>query len=48
MLFNGRNEANKFIRDYDSMILDAKWKAATEGTGLNKLTPKQVLQRLYQ
>ena len=48
MLFNGRNEAIKFIRDYDSMILDAKWKAATEGTGLNKLTPKQMLQRLYQ
>ena len=49
MLFNGRNDAIKFIEGYSSMILEAKKIAAEEpttGTGLKILTPKQLLQRL--
>ena len=45
MFFNGRNDAIKFVRDYGSVIIEAK-KKATEGKGLKKLTPKQMLQRL--
>ena len=45
MLFNGRNDAIKFVEDFDSMILEAKRKA-TEGKGLKILTSKQILQRL--
>ena len=45
MLFNGRNDAIKFVEDYGLMILEAKRKA-TEGTGLKILTSKQMLQRL--
>ena len=45
ILFNGRNDAIKFIEDYCSMILEAKRKA-TKGKGLKILTPKQMLQRL--
>ena len=48
ILFNGRGEAIKFYEDYSSMILEAKKKAAEEqgGTGLEILTPKQMIQRL--
>ena len=45
MLFNGRNDAIKFVEDYGLMILEAKRKA-TEGTGLKILTSKQMFQRL--
>ena len=48
-LFNGRNDAIKFIEDYGSVILEAKRKAAekpTTGTRVKILTPKQLLQRL--
>ena len=45
MLFNGRNDAIKFVEDYGLMILEAKRKS-TEGTGLKILTSKQMLQRL--
>ena len=43
---NARNNAIKFIEDYGSMILEAKRLAKQEGTGLNILSPKQMLQRL--
>ena len=47
MLYNARNDAIKFIEDYDSMILDAKKLAKEqEGTGLKILTPNQMLKRL--
>ena len=49
MLFNGKNDAIKFIEDYGSMILEVKRKAVEEpttGTGLKISTPKQLLQRL--
>ena len=45
MLFNGRNDAIKFMEDYSSMILEAKRKTI-EGKGLKILTPKQMLPRL--
>ena len=45
MLYKARNEAIKFYDDYSSMISEAKNKA-TKGTGLEILTPKQMLQRL--
>ena len=48
-LFNGRNNAIKFIEGYGSMILEAKNKAGEETTtvtGLKTSTPKQLLQRL--
>ena len=45
--FNARNNAIKFIEDYGSMILEAKKLAREqEGTGLKRLTPKQMLKRL--
>ena len=46
VLFNARNNVNKFIEDYGSMILDAKRLAKQEGTGLKILIHKQMLQRL--
>ena len=48
MLFNGRNDAIKFIESYGSMILEAKKRVWTEqeGTGFKRLPPKQMLQRL--
>ena len=48
-IFIGRNDAIKFVNDYDSMILEAKRKAAEKLTkikGLKMLTPKQMLQRI--
>ena len=45
MLFNGRNDAIKYVDDCSSMILDAKRKA-TKGEGLKILSPKQTLHRL--
>ena len=47
ILYNTRNEATKFIEDYDSMFLEAKKLAREqEGTGLKILTPNQMLKRL--
>ena len=47
MLYNAREEAIKFIEDYNSMILEAKRLAKEqEGTGLKILTPNQMLKRL--
>ena len=51
MLFNGRNNVINFIEGYSSMIFEAKKKASEklkeqEGTGLNILTPKELLQKL--
>ena len=49
MIFIGRNDAIKFINDFDSMILEAKRKAAEKPTkvkGLKILTPKQMFQRI--
>ena len=44
MLYNARDEAIKFVEDYDSMILEAKRLARKqEGTGLKILTPNQML-----
>ena len=45
MLFNGRNDAIRFVEDNGSIILEAKRKA-NEGKGLKILTSKQMLQRL--
>ena len=45
MLYNGKNDAIKFVNDYDSLIFDAKRKA-TKGEGFKILIPKQMLQRL--
>ena len=49
MLYKARNEAIKFYGDYSLMMSEAKSKAKqieTKGTGLEILTPKQILQRL--
>ena len=47
MLYNARNDAIKFIKDYGSKILDAKKLAREkEGTGIKILTPNQMLKRL--
>ena len=49
MPYKARNEAIKFYDDYSLMMSEAKSKARkneTKGTGLNILTPKQMLQRL--
>ena len=47
VLYNARNDAIKFIEDYGSMILEAKKLAREqEGTGLEILTPNQMLKRL--
>ena len=45
ILYKARNEAIKFYDDYSSMVSEAKTKA-TKGTGLNILTPEQMLQKL--
>ena len=45
MLNKARNEAIKFYDDYSLMEPEAKNKA-TKGTGVEILTPKQMLQRL--
>ena len=45
MLFNGRNEAIKFVAYYGSIILEVKIKAI-EGKGLKILTSKQMVHRL--
>ena len=45
MLYKARNKAIKFYDHYSSMMSEAKHRA-TKGTGLNILTPKQMLQRL--
>ena len=45
MLYNTRSKAIKIYDDYSSMMSEAKAKA-TKGTGLEILTPKQILQRL--
>ena len=47
--YNSREEVINFFRDYTEMLSDAKYNAKqnkTEGTGLEILTPKQMLQRL--
>ena len=50
MLFDGRNDAIKFIEDYSSMILEARKRASEEQKqeekGLIILIPKKMLQRL--
>ena len=47
ILYSARNNAIKFIEDYDSMILEAKKLAREqEGTGLKILIPNQMLKRL--
>ena len=45
MLYKARNTGIKFFDDYSSIMSDSKY-SATKGTGLKKLTPKQMLQRL--
>ena len=45
-LYNARDMAIKFIKDYGSMILEAKRLARQEGEGLKILTPNQMLKRL--
>ena len=45
MLYKARNKAIKFYDHYSPMMSEAKYRA-TKGTGLNILTPKQMLQRL--
>ena len=47
ILFNARDNAIKFIKDYSSMILEEKELAKEqEGTGLKILTPNEMLERL--
>ena len=47
ILFNARNSAIKFIKDYGSMILEAKKLAKEqEETGVKTLTLNQMLKRL--
>ena len=45
MLHKARNKTIKFYDDYSLIMSEAKCRA-TKGTGLKKLTPKQMLQRL--
>ena len=45
MLFNGRNDAIRFVEDNGSIILEAKRKA-NEGKELKVLISKKMLQRL--
>ena len=45
MLYEARQNGIKFYDDYSSMISEAKH-AAIKETGLEILTPKQILQRL--
>ena len=48
MLFNTRDNAIQFIKDYGSMILEVTRLAIDEqeGKGLKILTPNQMLKRL--
>ena len=43
MLYKATNSVIEVFDDYSSMLSEAKLKA-TKGTGLNILTPKQMLQ----
>ena len=45
MLQKVRNEAIKFYDDYSSIMSETKYRA-TKGTGIQILTPKEMLQRL--
>ena len=45
MLHKARNEAIKFYDDYSSIKSETKYRA-TKGTGIEILTPKEMLQRL--
>ena len=45
-LYNARDMAIKFIKDYGSMILEAKRIAKQEGAGLKILTQNQMHKRL--
>ena len=45
MLYKARNNVMKFYDDYSSMASEANYKV-TKGTGIEILTPKQMLQRL--
>ena len=45
ILFNGRNDAIKFVEYYGLMFLETKRKE-TEGRGLEILTRKKMLQKL--
>ena len=45
MLQKARNEAIKFYDDYSSIMSETKYRA-TKGTGIQILTPKEMLQRL--
>ena len=45
MLYKARNHFIEFFDDYSSIVSEAKLKA-NEGTGLKRLTAKQMLQRL--
>ena len=45
MLHKARNEAIKFYDDYSSIMSETKYRA-TKGTGIEILTPKEMLQRL--
>ena len=45
ILFNGRNDAIKFVEYYGLMILETKRKE-TEGRGLEIITRKKMLQKL--
>ena len=47
--YNSREKVFNFFRDYTKVMLDYKYKAKqdeTKGTGLEILTPKQMLKRL--
>ena len=47
--YSYREEVINFFRDYTEMLFDTNYDAkskATKGTGLEILTPKQMLQRL--
>ena len=45
MLQKARNEAIKFYDDCSSIMSETKYRA-TKGTGIQILTPKEMLQRL--
>ena len=45
MLQKARNETIKFYDDYSSIMSETKYRA-TKGTGIQILTPKEMLQRL--
>ena len=43
---DSRQAVINFYKDYSSMVINAAYDAKQEGTGLETLTPKQMLQRL--